>query len=139
MAIGDPRLTAVNTIGGTPAYMSPEQADPSRGVDWRSDIYSLGAVAYFLTTGRPPFTQSTPSGLILAHIQAPVDPPSQHGDVPQDLELCILRCLEKLPENRFASARQLEAELARCAAADSWTSDDAAQWWRDHDEAAIAR
>ncbi len=126
----DPQLTALNTIGGTPAYLSPEQADPSRTIDDRSDLYSLGAVGYYLITGRAPFEEPTPLGTILAHIRSPVTPPSQWVRVPRDLEICLLRCLEKEPQHRFPSARALESALAACSCAGQWTREDAAHWWR---------
>jgi len=134
----DPRLTALNVVGGTPAYMAPEQADPASPVDRRCDLYSLGAVGYFLLTGRPPFQLETATALLVAQMRAPVEPPSRHGDVPPDVEACILRCLEKLPENRYPSARKLEADLASCACANQWTREDAARWWIEFAEPARA-
>ena len=132
----DPQLTAINTIGGTPAYMSPEQADPTRTVDDRSDLYSLGAVGYFLVTGHAPFEEPTALGTILAHIRQPVTPPSQWGPLPRDLEVCLLKSLEKEPQHRFASARAFEEALAACSCAGQWTREEAAHWWRTHGDPA---
>ena len=124
-------LTAEGTITGSPLYMSPEQATAEHDADMRSDISSLGAVGYFLLTGRPPFVGERPIKVILAHAHQPVEPPSHHRpDVPADLERVILRCLAKLPEQRYQSAAELEAALADCESADGWSRQRAAQWWK---------
>jgi len=128
------RLTQDGGISGTPLFMSPEQA---RGlaVDARSDIYSLGAVAYALLTGRAPFEGTTPMEVMIAHVRDEVVRPSLYqADVPADLERVILRCLSKSPQDRFQDVESLEQALAECAAADQWTHARAAQWWRENDE-----
>jgi serine/threonine-protein kinase len=110
---GDATLTEVGTIAGTPAYMSPEQA---RGetADARSDLYSVGAVAYFLLTGEPPFVRSSAVQTMAAHLGDPVEPPGQRRGVPADVEAVVMRCLEKDPARRFQSAAELERALASC-------------------------
>jgi serine/threonine-protein kinase len=129
-----PRLTQDGAISGTPLFMSPEQAR-GREVDARSDIYCLGAVAYVLLCGRPPFERTTPMEVILAQVHDEVVPPSQlRADVPADLERVVLRCLAKHPEARFQDADSLEQALAECAAADRWSQARSAQWWHEHDE-----
>lgn len=126
-------LTAEGTITGTPLFMSPEQATGSGGVDVRSDLYSVGAVGYFLLCGRPPFEGDRPMEVIVAHASRPVVPPSVHRlEVPADLEQVILRCLEKDPADRYPSARALGEALARCAAAQQWTQTEARRWWQEH-------
>jgi serine/threonine-protein kinase len=126
------RLTLEDGISGTPLFMSPEQARGSEDLDARSDIYSLGAVAYTLLCGRPPFEGKNPFDVLVAHARDNVTPPSQlRPDVPADLERVILRCLEKRPEDRFQDADSLEEALAQCACADQWTQAHAAQWWND--------
>jgi serine/threonine-protein kinase len=119
-------------ILGTPLYMSPEQATGSPTLDARSDIYSLGAVAYFLLTGRPPFDRATAIEAIIAHARDPVVPPAhvQNG-VPADLNDVVLRCLSKDPRDRFADAESLEAALGRCECARSWDKYEARRWWRE--------
>src|SRR5262249_20865693 len=112
---GEQTLTQEGTIAGTPAYMSPEQA---RGAltDARSDICSLGAVAYLLLTGQPPFVRATAVQTLAAHLSDAVVPLSHHrGDVPVDLQSVVLRCLEKDPARRFQSAHELNQALAGCA------------------------
>jgi serine/threonine-protein kinase len=131
------RLTQEGALSGTPLFMSPEQAGGHGDVDGRSDIYSLGAAAYTLLSGRPPFEGKSPMEVIIAHARDAVVPPSRfQPDVPADLERIILRCLAKDPEERFPDASSLEQALSECAAAAQWTQSDAARWWQDHDQSA---
>jgi serine/threonine-protein kinase len=133
------RLTHEGTVFGTPLFMSPEQARGSGDVDARSDIYSLGAVAYTLLTARPPFDRTNPLDVIIAHATDEVIPPSKlQPDVPADLEGVILRCLAKRPDDRFQDAESLEQALSECAAAGQWAQSDAARWWREHDQPTTA-
>jgi serine/threonine-protein kinase len=125
------QLTQDGSITGSPLYMSPEQALGDHEPDERCDIYSLGAVAYFLLTGRPPFEGDRPIKVILAHAHDQVVPPSRHRvDLPHDLEQIVLRCLAKNPEDRFSSAMALRQSLAECVSAGRWTHGDAAKWWQ---------
>jgi serine/threonine-protein kinase len=79
-------------------------------------VYSLGAVAYYLLTGRPPFARVSPLEMLAAHRGEPVIPPrSVRADVPADLEAVVLRCLEKDPGRRYPDAASLERALAGCA------------------------
>jgi serine/threonine-protein kinase len=134
------RLTVEGTISGTPLFMSPEQARGLDDLDARSDIYSLGAVAYTLLSGRPPFERANPWEVMIAHARDEVVPVSQlQADVPADLERVILRCLTKSPEDRFADIDSLEQALAECAAADQWTQAQAARWWQEHSQTSEPR
>jgi serine/threonine-protein kinase len=129
---GTEKLTRQGAIAGTPAFMSPEQAAGHADVDGRSDLYSLGAVAYYLLTGRPPFERQTVVQTLAAHLGEPPLPPDRHRpDVPADLQAVVLRCLEKDPARRFADAGELDRALAGCACAGGWTSETAAGWWRE--------
>src|SRR5207245_2328014 len=108
-----------------PAFMAPETTE-SKGVDLRCDIYSLGAVLYFMLTGTVVFPHLTITETVMAHVGRAPEPPSKRGhQVPLDLEKVILRCLEKRPDNRYESALALEAALGRCAAANAWAPADA--------------
>ena len=128
-------LSQEGGISGTPLYMSPEQARGQSDLDGRSDIYSLGAVAYTLLTGRPPFEGTNPIDVVIAHARDEVVWPSQHElSVPADLERVVLRCLAKRREDRFQDAQSLEQALTECAAADQWTQWHAARWWQEHEE-----
>lgn len=106
-------ITVTGMMVGTPEYMSPEQFQGIR-VDVRSDIYSLGVVLYELTAGVLPFRGDTPVALGIHHQTTPPPPiRPQRPSVPAWLERIILRCLEKQPGDRFDSAAELAAELAR--------------------------
>jgi serine/threonine-protein kinase len=127
------RLTMQGTIVGSPPYMSPEQAAGKPNLDARSDVYSVGGVAYFLLTGQPPFVRETAMQMLLAHAYEPVVPPSQvRPGVPADLEAVVLRCLEKDPARRFPDADSLDKALAACRDAGGWDPDQATAWWQTH-------
>src|SRR5207249_4798494 len=112
------RLTMQGTILGSPSYMSPEQAVGKNGLDARTDIYSLGALAFFLLASRPPFERETPMETLVAHVHEPAPVLGDlRPDVPEDLQAVIARCLRKDPEERFQDADSLEQALAACACA----------------------
>jgi serine/threonine-protein kinase len=119
------------SVSGTPQYMAPEQVHADPALDSRCDLYSLGAVGYFLLTGRPPFLASGPIETMLAHTREPVLPPSHLlPNIPADLEAILLRCLEKSPADRFTDANSLGLALSRCADAGLWDSATATSWWQ---------
>jgi serine/threonine-protein kinase len=127
------RLTQLGTIIGSPPYMSPEQAAGKHTLDARSDIYSLGAVAYFLLTSQAPFVRETAMMMLMAHAYEPVVPLTKvRLDVPLDLQEVVMRCLEKDPARRYPDAKSLEKALAACASADQWATEEATRWWREH-------
>jgi serine/threonine-protein kinase len=125
------KLTLRGAIAGTPAFMSPEQAAGRESVDGRSDLYSLGAVAYHLLAGRPPFVREAAVEAMAAHLRETAPPPPG----PEDLQAVVLRCLEKDPRRRFADAGAMEEALARCGCAGGWTKERAERWWQAHPEA----
>ncbi len=119
-------------IAGTPSYLSPEQAAGRRDLDARTDIYSLGAVGYFLLAGRPPFEGRSALQLLIAHIEQPVPPlHAPGGQIPADLDAVITRCLEKDPAKRFPDAASLEQALAACECAGLWTESEGLGWWQE--------
>jgi hypothetical protein len=117
-------------ILGTPLFMSPEQAKGSHSLDLRSDIYSLGAVAYHLLTARPPFDVDSGIRAMMAHAHAKLTSPSLlRPEIPADLERVVLRCLAKDPADRFQDAKATERALAECTCTHDWDHDRAAAWW----------
>jgi serine/threonine-protein kinase len=124
------RLTELGVSAGTPAFMSPEQASGAADVDARTDIYSLGTVAYFLLTGRPPFVEATSVQTMAAHLTTAVTPPGMlQPGVPADLEEIVLRCLEKDPAQRFRDVASVEEALSNTSCSVGWSSRAAAEWW----------
>jgi serine/threonine-protein kinase len=133
--VGDDQLTQMGTVAGSPPYISPEQASAKKDLDARSDLYSLGAVAYFLLAGKPPFVRDTPMRTLMAHVYDPVPPLNAvRPDVPGDVEAVVLRCLEKSPASRFSDAESLEQALSLCRCAYKWTRQKAEDWWHRHVE-----
>jgi len=105
-------LTSAGVAIGTPQYMSPEQAAGEKEIDGRSDLYSLGIVAYQMLTGELPFNAPSVAGVLMKQITEM--PPSlilKRPDCPEDLALAVARCLEKDPENRWPSADALRRAL----------------------------
>ena len=99
-----PRLTQTDAVMGTPAYISPEQAQ-GQPVDQRSDIYSLGIILYEMVTGSVPFVADTPLAVLFKHITDPLPLPSKvKPDIPESIEKVILKALAKNPQDRFATA-----------------------------------
>jgi serine/threonine-protein kinase len=100
-------LTSTGTIMGTPAYMSPEQGSGAK-IDARSDIYSLGVVLFELATGRVPYKAETPIAVVFKHVQDPLPPArSINPDLPEAVELVILKSLAKNPEDRYQTAADM--------------------------------
>jgi eukaryotic-like serine/threonine-protein kinase len=129
--------TAVNQIVGTPLYMPPEAITQPDSLGPRGDLYALGAVAYFLLTGRPPFMGHTVVEICAHHLHSVPAPPSEYRPlpVPQKLEQLVLACLAKQPDERPASAQELSRGLSECQADAPWSNERARAWWNEHAEA----
>ena len=119
------RLTLTGVAVGTPTYMSPEQATGEREVDGRSDVYSLGVIAYQMLTGRVPFTAGNPMALLLKHIsERPRAIAELRPDVPRALREAIERSMAKVPDDRWPTAAALRDALAAGdASAAPWRAD----------------
>jgi serine/threonine protein kinase len=125
-------LSQEGTVAGSPLYMAPEQVMHNQPPDRPTDIYGLGAVAYFTLTGRPPFLGQTAMEVMVAHARDPVPPPSQfRADIPADLEAVVLRCLAKNPHDRYPNTASLARALDACADAPNWSPEHAALWWQN--------
>jgi len=125
-------LTGANTIAGTPLFLSPEAITGGGSIGPWSDLYALGALGFFLVTGRPPF-QGSLIEVCGHHLHTPPPRPSHvlGRAVPRALEDVLLRCLEKVPDRRPATAAELQEMLA-AAGVGEWTHDDARSWWDEH-------
>ena len=109
-AAGSDTLTGTGVVLGSTAYLSPEQAG-GQPVDERADLYALGCVLYEMLTGRVPFRGDTPIATMYRHVNEDPPLPSTFLPVQSELEAIVMRCLEKDPKRRFASAAELEAAL----------------------------
>jgi Tol biopolymer transport system component/tRNA A-37 threonylcarbamoyl transferase component Bud32 len=111
-ATGRQQLTTAGVALGTPAYMAPEQATADPHLDQRVDIYAVGAVAYELLAGRPPFTASTPQQVLAAHVTQAPDPVTTHRpSISPALAAVVMKCLAKRPSERWQTADELLAQL----------------------------
>lgn len=133
IATDSPEITMSTTIvlTGTPLYMPPEAVISPHTADTRSDLYAVGAVGYYLLSGRPVFEAATIAEVLAMHLQTAPKPLSAHAAarVPADLEEVVMGCLSKSVEGRPSSARELDQQLKRCAASGSWTTEAATAWW----------
>ena len=128
----DPSLR--NAIVGTPHFMCPEAVRAPESVDARSDLYCVGALGYWLVTGRTLFESAPAESLMEQQVQVkPILPSERLGRrISPRLEQVLMQCLEKDPARRPQSAEELETALASCAGASDWTPDLARQWWDQH-------
>jgi tetratricopeptide (TPR) repeat protein/TolB-like protein len=109
---GGSSLTSLGVALGTPAYMAPEQAVADPHVDHRADIYAVGALAYEMLAGRPPFTAPTAQAMLAAQITQAPEPVAQHRrTIPPALNAVVMRCLEKRPADRWQSAAEVLPQL----------------------------
>ncbi|MBK6693663.1 MAG: serine/threonine protein kinase [Myxococcales bacterium] len=131
---GDVGLSKENTITGTPTYLSPEAITTPDGVDAQSDLYALGAVAYFLLTGKVVFEGRTVIEVCTKHlVETPTSLSERAGKpIAADLEQLVLSCLAKPRDARPASAVALKEALAACSDRARYDVDAAKEWWRVH-------
>jgi hypothetical protein len=121
-------------LTGTPLYMAPESIAAPGAIDARSDLYALGAVAYFLLTGGPPFRAATVVEVCAHHVHSEPERPSVRlgRPLPLDLEAVVLRCLAKRPADRFDDAATLGEALRGCTEGAPWNQALARAWWAEH-------
>ena len=124
---------STQVVLGTPNYIAPEAFTNPNAVGPGIDIYALGAVGYFLLTGRHVFDGTTPVEICIAHVTKPVVPPSQVAarHIAPELEALIMKCLAKQPGDRFATVQEVRDQLLALPPAKDWSDDDARLWWRE--------
>jgi serine/threonine-protein kinase len=125
-------------ILGTPAYIAPEAITDPNSIGPAVDIYAVGAVGYFLLTGKRVFEGKTALDICIQHVTKPVVPPSQvvaHAIDP-GLEAVLMRCLEKAPADRYPSVRELRDALRGLSLGD-WSDANARAWWRERRDVEI--
>ena len=127
-------LTAAGIVAGTAEYISPEMARGDSQVDSRADLYALGCVAYWMLTGKLVFEGATAMDILIEHVKTRPTPPSERGaqPIPPALEEIVLACLQKDPENRPQSAREIDRMLASVPLPNAWTDEHSERWWREH-------
>jgi DNA-binding NtrC family response regulator len=131
---GDPedtRLTRQESLYGTPDYMAPEMCLDGRTLDGKTDMYSLGATAYWLLTGERVFEAEQVMQLLLKHLNEAPPRVTDKADVPAPMADLIMRCLAKSPADR-PSAAELWRELEASGIQDKWTTAQARAWWEEH-------
>lgn len=123
---------SLNAIVGTPHFMSPESIEHPAASDARSDLYSVGAVGYWLLTGKTLFDGDNVKELLRQQVNLVPAPASERlgALVSPDLEAVITSCLSKVADQRPSSALALEQALSQCGAAETWTANDAEKWWK---------
>lgn len=123
------QCTASGVIVGTPSYMAPEQAASKKAITPTADIYALGAILYELLTGQPPFKAATNLDTLVMVLESePAPPRLMRPSIPRPLESIVLKCLEKVPEKRYATAEALAADLQRYLAAEQVEAQPLSPW-----------
>jgi serine/threonine-protein kinase len=130
----DGKVSRTDAIVGTPTYLAPESILRPDRVDARADLYAVGAVAYFLLTGRDVFEGTTVVEVCASHLHTKPEPPSARlgAPVPADLEGLVMSCLAKSPADRPASAEALRRQLLACVDANGWSDALGHDWWEQH-------
>ncbi|HEY6065260.1 MAG TPA: serine/threonine-protein kinase, partial [Thermoanaerobaculia bacterium] len=136
---GDAALSQDGSLLGTPLYMAPEGMSDPTHVDARADLFALGAVGYFLLTGKSPFPGRTAIEVFRMERQGPPPPLSGNAryPIPESLDGTIARCLSFRREDRPGSAEELASMLEISAGEAPWKVEDARAWWRDRGPAAL--
>ncbi len=132
----DLHLTRDNVIAGTPEYVSPEAIENPSNIDSRCDIYSVGAVGYYLLTGQPIFTGSSAIDICMKRLVEDPKRPSVvlKRAIDPRLERVLMECLSRDPRWRPQSARDLKSRLEQCTTARDWSFEAAEVWWTRHHE-----
>jgi len=131
--VGGEGISGSNIIAGTPSYLAPEAVTHPESVGPASDLYALGAVAYYMLTGAPVFDGTTPIEICLKHVEQPPRPLSQHcpNPIPPELDALIMQCLAKKPADRPASALVMREALDRVPSVGDWDREIGLVWWSE--------
>ena len=126
--------TAETIWAGTPMYMAPERFRDPGTQDPRSDLYSVGCVAYYLLSGRPPFIECDPESLFaLILTEQPISIATHRDEVvPEEISQMVLRCMAKSVDERYASVDELGAVISELRKSYPWSVEDARTWWRTY-------
>ncbi len=133
--------TTASLAAGTPAYIAPEAVMDHDAVGAASDIYCLGAVAYFLLTGTPVFEAKNAMEMVVHHVRTEPEPVSDRTDNPVSEELSgiIMSCLAKSPKDRPVSAQALREKLRKTPEFSKWQEEPALEWWKALDHELVAK
>lgn len=133
-AEGTVTITKSGVLFGTPRYLAPEMVYGKERIDGRTDLYCLGAVAYWMLTGQPPFSAASSMEVVIDHVKTTPRPPSELSELPiaPELDDIVMKCLEKKPAQRYQSARELERALAELPLSEPWDRERAREWWQLH-------
>jgi hypothetical protein len=130
---GDAAQTRDGALAGTPLYIAPESITAPETIDARADVYSLGALAFFLLVGEPIFKGKSIVEVCAAHLHSVPPLPSQRRRTLGDaLDATVLRCLAKSPSDRFGSTLELRAALLGVSLDPPWEAGEASSWWEEH-------
>ena len=129
-----PQITQTGLIAGTPLYIAPECLDDPTKVSARSDLYAVGAVAFYLLTGTDLFVAASPMDIFRCVTSDARPRPSDRvpNGIPSELDELVFRCVAKDPAARPESARDVQIAVASIAANHVWSEEDADRWWREH-------
>ena len=128
--------TSETVWAGTPMYMAPERYRNPTDMDPRSDIYSVGCIAYFLLSGRPPYVECDPESLFaLVLTEKPIGIHIHRGEeLGEEITQLVDKCMAKNPEERFRTVEELSAAIDLARVNHPWDTDQASEWWRLHGE-----
>ena len=129
-----PGLTKAGVVYGTPRFISPETVYGTSAADHRADLYNVGAVAYWMLTGQPPFTATSSVELLVDHVKTIPKAPSAVSELPisPEMDAFVMKCLEKDPADRFQSARIMSQALDELQLENPWDEPQAQAWWELH-------
>jgi len=129
----DVQLTQAGSVFGTPLFMAPETA-AEHHVDHRADQYSIGCVAYWMLTGRPPFEGTSPFDVIAQHLKVDPVPPSEASElsINKVFDDIVLKCLAKSADDRFQDMDEMARALESLQFENPWNGERACEWWNMH-------